>query len=382
MTMTKTGIIVNMSRIITTKHGEIQTPVFMPVGTNATVKSLSPEDLESIGAQIILANNYHLFLKPGSENVAKMGGIHEFMHWDRPILTDSGGFQVWSLSHISPPSPLLTKERGDVSRDEVSPLIEVHGDGISFRDHQTGKKYFWTPEDAIKSQLQIGADIIMAFDICTPDKASHTQTKKAMDITHRWLKRCKTYITSPLRPSPEFRRGVGGEVMLFGIIQGAMHRDLRIESAKFVVDQDLPGIAVGGETIGYNMDGTEEVMSWISDILPKNKPKYAMGLGSKPSDIKRAIKCGFDMFDCVAPTRLARHGALYNCESKNELIDISKSIYKLDKNPIDPVCDCPTCKNYTRGYLHHLFKCKELLYYRLASIHNLRIMIKTANIDV
>ena len=322
--------------IIKTKHGDIQTPVFMPVGTNATVKSLSPEDLKEIGSQIILANNYHLFLRPGSENVESMGGIHQFMNWDKPILTDSGGFQVWSLG------------------------AKYNEEGVKFQN------IFWTPEDAIQSQLKIGADIIMAFDICTPDEASHSETKKAMQITHDWLVRCKT---------------AAKDATLFGIIQGAMHKDLRRDSAKFVVDQDLPGIAVGGETIGYNMDGTEEVMSWISDILPKDKPKYAMGLGSKPSDIKRAIKAGFDMFDCVAPTRLARHGALYNCESKTEMIDISKSIYKLDKNPIDPLCDCSTCKNYTRAYLHHLFKCRELLFYRLASIHNLRVMIRTASLS-
>lgn len=324
--------------IITTGHGQIQTPVFMPVGTNATVKSLSPEDLASIGAQIILANNYHLFLRPGSENIQKLGGIHKFMNWNKPVLTDSGGFQVWSL-------------KGKYSDD-----------GVEFKSNIDGKSFFWTPEDAIKSQIQIGSDIIMALDVCTPDKASHVETKKAMNITHDWLKRCKK---------------VAGDTTLFGIIQGGLHKNLRIESAKFVVDQNLPGIAVGGETIGYNMDGTEEVMSWIKDLLPKDKPIYAMGLGLRPSDLVRAVKAGFDMFDCVAPTRLARNGALYSSDSPTERIDISKSIYALDENPIDNCCDCPTCKTYSRAYLHHLFKCKELLFYRLASMHNLRVMIRT-----
>lgn len=338
----------------------------MPVGTNATVKSLSPEDLESIGAQIILANNYHLFLRPGSETVEKLGGIHQFMNWDRPVLTDSGGFQVWSLSHTSPPSPLLTKERGDRSRGEV--LVKVSDDGISFKSHIDGSTHFWSPEDAIKSQLKIGADIIMAFDQCTSDKASRQEAKNALDRTNNWLVRSK-----------QAWQANQTKQALFGIIQGAMHKDLRIEATKFVVEQDLPGIAVGGETIGYNMDGTEEVMSWIEEYLPKNKPRYAMGLGLRPSDLVRAVAAGFDMFDCVAPTRLARNGALYVQTSidPNERIDINKSAYQLDQNPIDPDCDCPTCKSYTRAYLHHLYKTKELLFYRLASMHNLRFMIRT-----
>lgn len=324
------------TRILKTPHGAIQTPVFMPVGTNATVKSLAPEDLKSIGAQIILANNYHLSVHPGSANIEKMGGIHKFMHWDGPVLTDSGGFQVWSLG----------QRRG-------------------FNPVRFAEKMF-TPEAAIQSQMQIGADIIMAYDICTPDKASHAEATKLLRVTNDWLVRSKKAWTNTSA--------------LFGIIQGAMHKDLRREAAKFVVDQDLPGIAVGGETIGYNMNGTEEVMSWISDILPKDKPRYAMGLGLRPSDITRAIKAGFDMFDCVAPTRLARNGSLYVSKDLDprERIDINKTIYKLDETAIDPKCDCSTCQNYSRSYLHHLLKCKELLYYRLASIHNLRFMIRTA----
>ncbi|KKS33030.1 MAG: Queuine tRNA-ribosyltransferase [Candidatus Amesbacteria bacterium GW2011_GWA2_42_12] len=328
--------------IIHTPHGDIKTPVFMPVGTNATVKSLSPEDLQDVGARIILANNYHLFLRPGSEVVQHMGGIHKFMNWPKPILTDSGGFQVWSLG------------------------MKYTEEGAFFKSHQSGLKYFWTPEDAIKSQVQIGADIIMAFDVCTPDKVSFQDTKNALDITHKWLVRCKNTMNhEPTNQS------------LFGIIQGGSHKELRIESAKFVVDQDLPGIAVGGETIGYNMDGTEEVMSWIEKLLPQNKPRYAMGLGLRPSDLIRAVECGFDMFDCVAPTRIARNGNLFNPEYPSERIDISKSEYKTNSNPIWQDCDCYTCKNYTLAYIHHLFKTKELLYYRLASIHNLRVMIKT-----
>lgn len=338
--------------IIKTSHGNIQTPVFMPVGTNATVKSLSPEDLESIGAQIILANNYHLFLRPGSANIQKLGGVHKFMNWNRPILTDSGGFQIYSLG----------EKHDDTIADDIN-LIETSDEGVQFKSHIDGSLHFWTPEQAMESQYQIGADIVMALDVCTLDKATKSQAKEALDRTNKWLTRCKKYLH--------------GNQSLFGIIQGGMHKDLRMDSAKFVVDLDLPGIAVGGETIGYNMDGTEEVMSWIRDLLPKDKPIYAMGLGLRPSDLVRAVKAGFDMFDCVAPTRLARNGALYNHESPTERIDISKSIYALDENPIDNCCDCPTCKTYSRAYLHHLFKCKELLFYRLASMHNLRVMIRT-----
>lgn len=330
--------------IIKTAHGEIQTPVFMPVGTNATVKSLSKEDLESIGTQIILANNYYLFLRPGSENVEKMGGVHKFMNWDRPILTDSGGFQVQTID------------------------CKISEDGVRF-----GKNFF-TPESAMQSQMQIGADIIMAFD-------DSTGTKEAMERTHRWLKRCIKFFNTPTPVSPYVGGDERGGMMLFGIIQGGSDRNLRRQSAKFVIDQDLPGIAIGGAAIGSNAQETAEVIGFVRDLLPKNKPLYAMGVGVRPSDIRSVIKAGADMFDCVAPTRLARCGLLYNCESKNERIDINQSKFKLDKNPIDPLCDCSTCKNYTRGYLHHLFKCRELLFYRLASIHNLRVMIRTASLS-
>lgn len=324
--------------VLTTPHGDIQTPVFMPVGTNASVRSLSPQDLESINAQIILANNYHLYKSPGSENIATLGGIHKFMGWDRPILTDSGGFQVWSLGHRQGRNPIRFAQKT------------------------------FSPQVAIESQIQIGADIIMALDICTPDKATHTQAKKLLDVTHDWLVECKTAWQQ-----------ANTSQALFGIIQGAMHKDLRQEGAKFVASQDLPGIAIGGETVGYNMDGTEELMDWIVDLLPQDKPRYTMGVGLRPSDLTRAVAAGADMFDCVAPTRLARNGALYVSPdmSATERIDIDKSIYKMDQNPIDPKCDCPTCHQFTRAYLHHLFKSKELLFYRLASLHNLRTMVRT-----
>ncbi len=338
--------------VLSTSHGEIHTPVFMPVGTNATVKSLTPEELKSIGAQIILANNYHLYLRPGSKTIHDLGGIHNFMRWDAPILTDSGGFQVFSLNN----------------------LVKVTDDGVEFSSHLDGSKHLFTPESVIESQFLIGSDIIMPLDICTPDEASYSEAKAAMEHTHSWLVRCKA---EWLRLSSTVNRPPS----LFGIVQGSKYKDLRRQSTEFVVSQDLPGIAIGGESIGYNMDRTEEIMDWISDLLPKDKPHYTMGLGLKPSDLTRAIKAGADMFDCVAPTRLARHGSLYVSKdiSATETIHITRADYKLDQSPIDPNCDCTTCKTYTRAYLHHLFKAQELLYHRLASIHNLRFMIKTAN---
>jgi len=327
--------------LFSTPHGDIQTPVFMPVGTNASVKSLSPLDLEEVGAQIILANNYHLFLRPGSKNIKKLGGIHKFMNWPHPILTDSGGFQVQSLK------PKISDE------------------GVEFTSHLDGLKHFFTPETATQSQIDIGADIVMALD----DSSSHdtkSGTKQAMLRTHQWLLRCIR--TMNHRPTNQ---------QLFGIIQGGIFKDLRRQSAKFVVAQDLPGVAIGGKSIGSNSQQTAETISWVRDLLAKNKPLYAMGVGVRPSDLIGVVQAGADMFDCVAPTRLARCGLLYNCESKSERIDISQTKFRLDKNPIDPTCDCMTCQQYTRAYLHHLFKCKELLFYRLASIHNLRFMIKT-----
>jgi queuine tRNA-ribosyltransferase len=353
-------------QVLTTPHGNVKTPVFMPVGTNATVKSLSPEDLESVGAQIILANNYHLFLRPGSENIQKLGGVHEFMRWKHPILTDSGGYQIQSLK------PKITDT------------------GVEFRSHIDGKLCRMTPESATISQIQIGADIIMAFDDSTPHDDNKKQAGLAMHRTHRWLEECihtwHSYANKFARSETSPCEGVEHEFVhsepksqaLFGIIQGGIFPDLRRQSAEFVISQNLPGIAIGGASIGRDTSETAETIAGIRQLLPPDKPIYAMGVGIRPSDIISVIKAGADMFDCVAPTRLARCGQLYNRDQKSEYIDISKSIFLLDKKPIDPDCDCSTCKNYTRAYLHHLYKSHELLYYRLASIHNLRIMIQTA----
>jgi queuine tRNA-ribosyltransferase len=358
------------SRILNTPHGQIQTPVFMPVGTLASVKSLTPSDLESLGAQIILANNYHLFLRPGSKNIKSLGGIHEFMKWPHPILTDSGGYQIQSLS------PKITEE------------------GALFKSHIDGSTRILTPETATQSQIDIGADIIMAFDDSTPYDDNKKLAEAAMHRTHRWLDRCINTWCSPANKSthshtPPQQRGAREHGFmqdepkmqaLFGIIQGGIFPDLRRQSAEYIISKELPGIAIGGAQIGRDQMETADTIASVRDLLPKDKPLYAMGVGVKPSDAVAVIKAGADMFDCVAPTRLARCGQLYHPEPKSEYIDISKSLFTLDTHPILNNCDCYTCKEgFTRAYLHHLYKSRELLYYRLASIHNLRVMIKTVS---
>ncbi len=343
--------------LLTTPHGPIRTPVFMPVGTAASVKSLSPAELEDLGAQIILANNYHLFLRPGSANVKTLGGLHEFMHWPHPILTDSGGFQIQSLK------PQITEA------------------GATFRSHIDGSRQFLSPEIATRSQIDLGADIIMAFDESTPAQTSRRQAEEQMQRTHRWLDRCIKVWKSLPSPSPSLKKRGSGEDLTqapFGIIQGGSFPDLRRASAEYVISKHLPGIAIGGASIGADPVETAANIAMVRDLLPANKPVYAMGVGVYPSDAVAVVTAGADMFDCVAPTRLARCGQLYHPDSKSEYIDISKSIFTLDNKIIFDDCDCYTCKNgFTRAYLHHLFKSRELLYYRLASIHNLRVIIRT-----
>ncbi len=350
----------------TTEHGRVETPIFMPVGTLATVKALDTQDILQTDPEIILANTYHLYLRPGMETLQKLGGIHRFMGWQKPLLTDSGGFQVFSLTQ---------SQLGTSIQDE----------GVEFTSHLDGSKHFFSPEKSIEIQRQIGADIIMAFDECTPDQANESYTLEALDRTHRWAERCYHSWEEHQRTSV-----YGQYQALFGIIQGAMHQKLRIESAKKITQLNFDGIAVGGETIGYNMAGTIEVMGWIRSILPVAKPRYAMGLGRDPQNLVDAVLAGYDMFDCVAPTRLARNGSLYVgqleiqhqtplfvSEKNKGRLQIGNAQYKTDQAVIQPGCDCYTCQQgYTRAYLHHLFKTQELTYYRLASIHNVRFMVR------
>ena len=343
--------------LITTPHGQVKTPMFMPVATQASVKSLGIDDLKNCRAKLILGGNtYHMYFQPGMKVIKKSGGMHQFMRWSGPMLTDSGGFQVTSMS----------KDRTKTGKT----LSQVTNKGVYFTSLYDGSKHFFSPEKSIHIQKIIGADIIMAFDECTPNKGKK-YSQSAMQRTHSWL----------LRSIKEWNQGqrlsltTGKYQALFGIIQGGYYKDLRQKSAQFVAScRDLDGIAVGGETVGQNLGKTEQIFSWIKEFLPQNKPLYAMGLGRGPADIILAVKLGIDIFDCVSPTRIARNGALYSQKGR---LNISNAQFRSDQKPIDKNCDCFTCKQgYSRAYLHHLFKTKELLYFRLGTIHNVRFMIR------
>lgn len=379
--------------IIHTAHGEIETPIFMPVGTQATVKTLDSTDLENLDAQIILGNTYHLHLRPGENLITKFGGLHKFMNWDKPILTDSGGFQVFSLG-LQKDKKLSSRgaeRRGD-PQGIASPLahndkqlVKITEDGVEFRSYIDGSKHFFTPEEAIKIQHKIGADIIMAFDECTPDQAPLSYARQALERTHRWAVRS-------LNQHKKLQKTKNYELRtknyLFGIIQGSNNKQLREESAQFISSLDFDGIAIGGESVGYNMEATKKILNWVYPYLPNNKPHYAMGLGMNPTDLFEVVERGIDMFDCVAPTRQARHGLLYRhperihqsgggaegSRSKYQL-NITNAEFRNDKNPIDKKCTCSTCKNYSRAYLHHLFNTQEITGMRLATIHNVHFFL-------
>jgi len=344
--------------IMHTDHGDILTPVFMPVGTQASVKTLDQTDLLGLDPKIILANNYHLHLRPGEDLIDGVGGLHKFMNWNRPILTDSGGFQVFSLG--------IQKEQ----KGQQGKLVKIDEDGVTFQSHIDGSSHRFTPESAVECEQKIGADIIMAFDECTPDTASHEYTRDAMERTHRWAK----------RSLDQHKKDVvrhGYKQFMFGIIQGAKYEDLRKESAEFICSLDFDGIAIGGESIGYNMEVTADILRWVTPIIPKDKPRYTMGVGLDPLDLLQVVSGGADMFDCVAPTRLARHGMLFVRSSENpkRRLNIKNSAFKKDVGPISKDCTCLTCKNYSRAYLHHLFAAEEVSALRLATIHNIHFML-------
>lgn len=348
---------------VTTAHGEFLTPTFMPVGTRAGVNNMTSAELRAAGSQIILGGNtYHMLCAPGMEVIEKAGGMHPFMGWDGPMLTDSGGFQVFSLS----------KNKEQCVIDEV---------GAHFKLPGSGRLIHMTPELSLRAQKTIGADIIMAFDQCTADTCSKDEVAHIMRRTHRWLQQSIQYHQQ--HPHSHY----GHPQALFGIIQGGLFEDLRRESADFVVSQNTDGVAIGGETIGFNMKTTVEILGWIRDYLPDNKPRYTMGLGMSPQDLLEVVAEGMDMFDCVAPTRNARHGALYcgqlipegnwlrfQSEHDNERIQIKKSQFASDFLPIMPGCICYTCQHYTRSHLHHLFKQKANAFTVLACIHNIHVM--------
>lgn len=423
-----------------TVHGKIKTPVFMPVGTLGSVKSVSPDELRELGAEIILGNTYHLYLRPGEKLVKKFGGLQKFNGWNGPILTDSGGFQIFSLgSRLSSRVPNIISRRGDfmdsgqarmtdrdcsaVARNDnqKSSLVKITEKGAEFRSHIDGSKHFFTPEKVIDIQLALGSDIIMVLDVCTEYPATHKRAKETMEITHGWAKRSIEYFNTkflisnfprPQRLSvamagrqfpnksriPKSKTNYELRVasykkrpLLFGIVQGSTYKDLRIESARYISSLGFDGIAVGGVSVGEGKTNMKKVMGWVSPILPEDKPHYLMGIG-EPEDIVCAIKYGFDMFDCVLPTRLGRHGVVWvnnlKCKSQNaksqfkiknyrfQKIDLRKSKFREDKNILDKNCGCYSCKNgFARAYIRHLIREHEMLGFRLASIHNLHFII-------
>lgn len=315
-----------------TAHGEIQTPVFMAVGTRATVKAMSPDELESLGCQVVLGNTYHLHLRPGEDVIKHLGGLHQFMNWQKPILTDSGGFQVFSLSK----------------------LRKISEEGVEFRSHIDGSKYFISPEKSMEIQMDLGSDIIMAFDECPPWPATQEQIESSMELTLRWLHRCKNRMDR-------------ASSLLFGIVQGGLYYDSRMKSLEQITSLDLPGYALGGFSVGEPIEMMHQLVKKVAPQLPSDKPRYLMGVGT-PLDLLLCIDSGIDMFDCVLPTRVARNGTLFTSLGK---ISIKRTEYKLDSSPLDPNCDCYTCKNYSKGYLRHLFLTGEILGSRLNTIHNL-----------
>ena len=355
----------NRARVtrVTTPHGKFISPVFMAVGTRAGVNNLMPLELKQAGSQIILGGNtYHMLCAPGLEIIEKAGGMHPFMGWHGPMLTDSGGFQVFSLS-------------------KNQQICVIDEEGAHFKLPESEKLIHMTPEMSLMTQKVIGADIIMAFDQCTPDASTREEVQQILARTHRWLKQSVAYHQQ--FPTSRY----GNLQALFGIIQGGVYPDLRRESAEFIVSMNTDGVAIGGETIGFDMPKTVEIIDWIHDLLPQNKPRYSMGVGMSPQDLLDVVASGIDMFDCVAPTRNARHGSLYsgeivaagnwlkfNSEYENGRLQIKKACFANDQEPIMPSCTCFTCQHHSRAYLHHLFKQKANLFTALASIHNVHVM--------
>ena len=324
-------------------HGTVETPIFMPVGTQGTVKTLSPAELEDIGAQIILGNTYHLYLRPGQDLIKQAGGLHKFMNWHRPILTDSGGYQVFSLAE----------------------LRMIREEGVTFQSHLDGSYHDFSPESVVDTQRCLGSDIMMVLDECTPYPCSLKQAIDSNELTLRWAKRSlKAFqLTEPI---------YGYEQTIFAIVQGSTYKEVRQHSAKELVELEFPGYAIGGLSVGEPKDIMYEMTAVCTEILPREKPRYLMGVG-KPEDIVEAIGLGVDMFDCVMPTRNGRKGTVF---SRNGVLVVKNATFKNDFQPIDPECGCYTCQNFSRAYIRHLFKAEEILGMRLASLHNLHFYLE------
>jgi len=320
--------------VIQTAHGKVETPIFMPVGTQGTVKSLTPEELLSAGAQIILGNTYHLYLRPGCDVIKHFDGLHRFMNWSGPILTDSGGFQIFSLAK----------------------LAKISEAGVTFQSHIDGNRHLLTPEKAVEIQICLGSDVIMCLDNCIQHPASRAQTRQALEITSHWAERCKV----------AWQGGANGHGALFGIVQGGMFKDLREASSEALIAQDFDGFAIGGLSVGEPVETMLEIADFTLPKLPDEKPKYIMGTGT-PEDLIELVALGADMFDCVLPTRNARNGQVFYQQGT---LNISNAKYRHDTNPLEPGCACYTCRNYSRAYLRHLYMAKELLAYRLNTLHN------------
>lgn len=369
------------SGVIHTAHGEIETPAFMPVATQATVKGLTAQDLYDLDVPLIICNTYHLALRPGAEQIAELGGLHAFMHWERPISTDSGGFQVFSLGAairdgVGKIADIFPDEGRGSAGDDTSiksdrtPLCKIDDEGVTFNSHLDGSIIRLTPESSIQIQHRLGADLILAFDECTSPLDSHEYTREALGRTHRWAVRC---LEQHARTKREYQS-------LFGIVQGGAYRELREESARVIGGLPFDGLAIGG-SLGRSKDDMHAILDRTIPLLPDGTPRHLLGIGEL-EDFIHGVERGIDLFDCAAPTRWARNGALLVAREtaqrdsiKNERLIIANARYAPDPAPIDPLCRCFTCRNHSRAYLHHLHRAKELSYYRLATIHNLYFVL-------
>jgi len=401
-----------------TKHGVVNTPFFLPIATKGAVKNLTPEELKDLGAEIILGNTYHLWLRPGEKIIQKAGGLHKFMNWKESILTDSGGYQVFSLGRKQKIQGFTSNKLRRESRISRISKVRISEEGVEFYDPFDGKKYFLTPEKSIEIQLALGSDIIMVLDECPPYPCSREYAKKSLELTTRWARRCKEYL---IKKIPNTKYQIPKEFqnskfknsridlkfqtknlkpkrpLLFGIIQGSTYKDLRQESARQLLEIGFDGYAIGGVAVGEPREKMKKVLEWVLPLLPEDKPRYLMGLG-KPEEIVSAVKAGVDMFDCVIPTRNARHGSLFLWKfpkvfpktqpsefrrlnfwrEKNlyRIINITNEKFKKDFSPLDENCNCYTCRNYNRAYLRHLFSVDDPLAGRLATIHNLKFYLE------
>jgi queuine tRNA-ribosyltransferase len=357
--------------LIQTPHGVIHTPAFYPVATRATVKCLSPEEIKEIGFEAVLSNTYHLYLRPGHQVIEKMGGLHKFMNWSGPIATDSGGFQVFSLGYglehgVGKLSGFFPGNSNKPDKPVRTKLFKVNQKGVEFVSHLDGSKHYLTPQKSIQIQEALGADIIFTFDECTSPLSGYNYTKESMERTHNWAEICLEEHSKKRPSSLKLRRP---EQALFGIIQGGQWKDLRLESTRFISQLPFEGLAIGG-SLGKTKKDMYQILDWVIPEMPEQKPRHLLGIGH-PDDLVKSVAKGVDLFDCVYPTRLARHGIFLT--PKKEL-NILNACYQKDKRPIMKNCSCSVCQNFSRAYLHHLFRTKEILGLRLATFHNLRFM--------